>query len=135
MDLCPVRISWCLVVSFAAIGVAHDQLPGTVGLAAQNLDCSVADFDSLSRPIESCSLKVGVQESDVADDDLVDDPTVQACFRGDHAGQHLANLVVADNCFTRPGHEARLRFVEGHDGVEIASVEALLEQRGQVSGL
>ena len=46
--------------SFAAVGVAHDELPGAVGLSAENLDRLVASLDRLSRCIDRIALKVGV---------------------------------------------------------------------------
>ena len=46
--------------SFAAVGVAHDELPGAVGLSAQNLDRLVASLGRLSRCIDRIALKVGV---------------------------------------------------------------------------
>jgi hypothetical protein len=67
-------------------------------------------------------------ESDVADGDRLDDPAVQARFRTDHSGQQMTNPVATDNCVAGPRHKASIRFVQGDDCVEIASVEVLLEQ-------
>ena len=46
-------------LSFAPIGVAHDQLPITIGLASQDLDRLVPHRNSVSRVIDARALKVG----------------------------------------------------------------------------
>jgi hypothetical protein len=65
--------------SLAAIGVAH-QLPGGIGLAAQDFDRLVASFDRFSRRIDRGSLKVSAQQGDVADRDRPDDPALRFVF-------------------------------------------------------
>jgi hypothetical protein len=47
-------------LSFAPIGVAHDQLPITGGLASQDLDRLVPHRNSVSRVIDARALKVGL---------------------------------------------------------------------------
>jgi hypothetical protein len=48
-------------------------------------------------------------------------------FGLDQTGQHFTNPVAANYCFAGLGYEAGLRFIEGHDRVEITGVEVLLE--------
>src|SRR5262249_4938349 len=64
----------------AAVGVAHDQSPRSVGLSAEHLDRLELDLAGRSRIIHHRTLKVGVQHGDVTDCDHLDDSTLQARF-------------------------------------------------------
>ena len=55
------------------------------------------------------------------------DSAVHLRFRVDHPAQYFSNRISADQYFAGLCYEVRLRFVELHDGIEIAGVEMLLE--------
>ena len=117
----------CIHESFAPIWVAHDEFPISLGLATEYLYRLVVCLNCLSRVIDPGTLKVGGQLSDIADDDGLNDATMEARFRGDQLGQIFANPLAADQCLAGSGHEAGIWFVKRHDRIEIASVKMLLE--------
>src|SRR5689334_8026471 len=55
--------------SLPSIRVPHDQLPGAVELAAENLDRLGMDLDRVSCAIERRTVKVSAQKGNVADRD------------------------------------------------------------------
>jgi hypothetical protein len=85
-------------------------------------------LDRLPRRLNHRALPVGVQQGDVAGGNYLDNPALQSRPRADQFGQHETNPVVADNRFARLRHEARVRFVQRDDRLEIAGVELLLKQ-------
>ena len=58
-----LRRGHCILSSIActAVGVAHDELPSTIGLTAEDLDCLVTDRNSRSCCIDRRTLKIGVE--------------------------------------------------------------------------
>lgn len=55
--------------SSAAVGIAHEELPGAIGLTTKNLDRLVVDLDRLAWPMDRRALEVGVPQRDIVDRD------------------------------------------------------------------
>ena len=47
-------------MSLTRIGIAHDQLPITFWLLAEDLDCFVVNWNDLTEAIDRRTLKIGI---------------------------------------------------------------------------
>ena len=107
-------------ISCTAVGVPHKELPGAVGLTTQDLNRLVTDL--------ACrSLKIRIEEGDLADRDRPDDLALQARVRAEQSGQYVTHPVTSDDYVARPRHEAGLGCVQRDDRLEGAGVEVLGE--------